>query len=260
MCLVVFAVGVHADWPLILLANRDEFRARPSAPLQAWPDRAGVHAGRDLQAGGTWLGLRRTTSGAGRLALVTNVRQGRSANAPEPARRSRGELPLAFLQADSDPLTHATGLSAAGDYNGFNLLAAVWQHGQLQVACGSNREPARTAGPGLWALSNAGFDTPWPKALAAKAALRAQLTTAGEPQSHWLDALTDTQPAAEQALPDTGIPRDWERRLSAMLITGADYGTVCQTLVAVHSSGRARVAERWLDADGRPQQLQELEL
>ncbi len=256
MCLVVFAVGQRADWPLILLANRDEFRARPSAPLQAWPERDGVHAGRDLQAGGTWLGLRRTAANAGRLALVTNIRQGR----PEPDRRSRGELPLAFLQADSDPLAHAAGLTAAGEYNGFNLLAAVWRGDQLQLACGSNRRPPQPAGPGLWALSNAGFDTPWPKTLAAKAALEALLATAEAPHGHWLDALTDAQPAADHELPDTGIPRDWERRLSAMLITGEDYGTVCQTLVAVHASGRVRVAERWLDANGRPQQARTLEL
>ncbi len=245
MCLIVLARAVHPDYPLILLAHRDEFTARPSLPLHWWPD-LDCLAGRDSQAGGSWLGLSRR----GRFAAVTNVREG----LPEASARSRGELITGWLNSQQTDLDNESRrLAQAGQYSGFNLLFGGWQNGRLLLQFASNRFPARPVPDGVSALSNGDFDAPWPKARLARQRLLALLASGEPPDEHWLDALLDRARAADGELPDTGIGLERERWLSPLLITGPHYGTRAATLLALHRSGQATVIERTLAPaeDGR---------
>ena len=238
MCLIVLAREVHPDYPLIVLAHRDEFTARPSQALAWWPDAATL-AGIDLAAGGTWLGVHRN----GRFAAVTNVREG----PPQASARSRGELVPHWLHNPAlDAEQHQGQLAAARQYSGFNLLFGDWQGGRLRLHYSSNRFPGRPIEPGLWALSNGDFDAPWPKARRAKAALAGLLAEGGAPGPHWLDRLADAQIAADHELPDTGIGLDKERWLSPMLITGPHYGTRAATLLSIRADGQLQLHERSL--------------
>lgn len=228
---------------MILLAHRDEFTARPSAALHWWPD-TDILAGRDEQAGGSWLGVTRH----GRFAAVTNVRQGR----PEASARSRGELVTDWLNSPELSIDHYAGqLAGAAQYSGFNLLFGGWLDGRWHLHYGSNRFPGQRVPDGISALSNGAFDAPWPKVRLARQRLAELLATGGEPTETWLDALADHQPAADAELPDTGIGLDRERWLSPLLITGAAYGTRAASLFTVRADGLLTLLERSLDpADG----------
>jgi uncharacterized protein with NRDE domain len=245
MCLAVIAFDAHPRYALVLAANRDEFHARPAAPAQWWSDASGaaILAGRDLEHGGTWLGVGRD----GRFAFVTNVREpGRF----DPHAPSRGALVPAVRRdrrAVRDAL--ATLVAQARDYNGFNLVAGD----ASGLAFGSNRGPfASPRERGIHGVSNAGLDTPWPKLLRAKAGLAAWTASASDDLVELWPVLADRMPAADDALPDTGIPRDRERLLSSPFIVSDAYGTRCSTLVALGRDGEARFVERSFDSAGQP--------
>lgn len=221
MCVVALAHRVHPDWPLILIGNRDEFHARPAAPLGAWEDGSGIVAGRDLQAGGTWLGVH---APGGRAVVVTNVRGGM----PDPAKESRGALVVDMLRGDgqfADP--------AAADldrFNAFNLFAVGADGARLLT----NRPLPQIAplGAGIHALANEPVDTPCPRAERLRAALAAVVEARADPED-LLDALT-----AE------GNP--------ALFLRGDVYGTRASTLVVVAADGTAKMIERRYEAGGRP--------
>ncbi len=171
MCLIVFAWQPGHALPLLVAANRDEFYARPSLPLAAWEDAEGVFAGRDLEAGGTWLGL----GPAGRFAALTNVRDPSQAL----GKRSRGELVADFLRGGGNPADYLAQVAGrAADYSGFNLLIGdrhqLW-HYNPRVG------PPRLLPAGIYGLSNAALDTPWPKLLKARAALAERLAEPHRP-------------------------------------------------------------------------------
>ena len=253
MCLAAFALGAHPRFPLVIAANRDEFFARTTAPM-AWWEAGGVEllAGRDLEAGGTWLGLTR----AGRLALLTNVREpGRQvAGAP-----SRGALVVDWLSSQAEAPAFAARLPPG--YNGFNLVAADLRRGAWHWI--SNRAPAPVAlHAGVHGLSNAALDTPWPKTVGLKTALALALdgATATEPlAAQLLEALADATPAPDAALPDTGVGLDRERLLSPRFVRLPDperpaqarYGTRCSTVLVREAGGRTLIVERSVAADGR---------
>ncbi|WP_374435536.1 NRDE family protein [Inhella sp.] len=227
MCLAAFALTCHPRYPWVLAANRDEFHARPSAPLGWWVD-APLLGGRDLQAGGSWLALHRS----GRLALVTNVREPQVA--PPPAARSRGELVLQALQRPAQALDELRQAPRAG----FNLIWADLPSGQAQWL--SNRAAGGALAPGLHGLSNAALNTPWPKLQRLRGQLAQALQTEPEPArllEALLAALADRQPAPDAELPDTGVGLLRERQLSSAFvhIAGPDgqgvYGTRCSTVV-----------------------------
>ena len=230
MCLVALAIDQSRRFPLVIAANRDEFFARPTQRLGWWsPGRGGadILGGRDLQAGGTWLGL--TT--AGRLALLTNIRNP-ALNDPEAP--SRGEIVPNWLRGDLavDKFWMHTALAG---YNGFNLVAADFQQGECFWANNQSPYPQRL-GRGLYGLSNASLDTPWPKTVALKQRLRDALSAADsvETLSHKLfDALADRQSPPDDALPNTGVPLELERALSSAFIriSGRRYGTRASMLV-----------------------------
>ena len=252
MCLIAFAIGTDPAQPLLLAANRDEFFERPTEPLHRWalPDGTGVVAGRDLRDGGTWLGM----SEAGRVAMLTNVR---SAN-PGPGRRSRGELTTRWLQSGNSWDALLSGVTAA-DYGGFNLVVGDLASGFW--AWVSNRDPAqpheeqtdhlhhRRLAPGVYGLSNAALDTPWPKTLRLKQALDEALAAGPGTPSSLVAALADrdTRPPAE--LPNTGVPVELERALSSPFVDMADrgYGTRSSLLLSVarHDQGFSADFTEW---------------
>ncbi len=239
MGLLALAWRVREEYPLIVVANRDEFHARGTEAAHWWPEPP-IWAGRDLRAGGTWF----AAAAGGRFAAVTNVR--------EPGRqrdnaRSRGTLPLVALAAT--PAEAAGSALHADDYNGFNLVVGdpseVWHSG--------NRASAATPlTAGVHALSNAGLDTPWPKVLLARERLFQQLSEAGDIRPERLfDVLNDIACPPDEALPDTGIGMAWERRLGSAFIVSPEYGTRSTTGLIVDADGSARALERSFDAAGR---------
>ena len=238
MCLIALAWKAHPEFPLVVAANRDEWRARPTAPADWWESRPDLLAGRDLEAGGTWMGVTR----GGRFCAVTNFRD------PSDKRgtaRSRGELVADFLSGQASPAAYCERLAArARDYNGFNLLAGA---GDSLVYFGSREGEAREVDPGIHALSNHLLDEPWPKVRRAREAMRLALPDGDEPL---FARLSDPTPGRDEELPDTGVGLEWERRLSPALITGEDYGTRASTVLRIAAGGEVRFEERTRNATG----------
>ncbi|MGE8068560.1 NRDE family protein [Pseudomonas sp. NPDC089569] len=232
MCLIVFAWRPGHAQPLIVAANRDEFYARPTLPLARWPEAAQIYAGRDLEAGGTWLGV----GANGRFAALTNIRDPHR----PPGRKSRGELVARFLggeQSIDDYLSDVVARSP--EYGGFNLL--VGNNNELWHFNARESEAVMLPA-GVYGVSNAGLDTPWPKLLKAKAALSEVLE---DPQPQALLALlSDAQQAPFAELPDTGVGLATETLLSSVFIASQSYGTRASTALIVHADGTRHLVER----------------
>lgn len=251
MCLLVLAIGVSERWPLVLASNRDEHRARATLPLARWTSDQGatVISGRDLLAGGTWLGC----TPEGRVAMLTNVREATAL----PARLSRGDLPMHWLNGHISA-TDFLNQHDPSDFGGCNLIIGDYASAQWHWA--SNREcqaygagPTRIQAskvwhsqmlkPGIYGLSNAFLDTPWPKTLSLKAAMQQALdkAMASGNESDLLDplwaALASTERAALNQLPDTGVPVSQEHALSSALvdIPERDYGTRNSSLLWIQA-------------------------
>jgi uncharacterized protein with NRDE domain len=251
MCLIALALEQHPRYPLVIAANRDEFLHRPTAALDWWrptPDAQPVLGGRDLDAGGTWMGL----TADGRIALLTNVRNPSRQRATAP---SRGAIVSAWLSGRHPPADFWRHIAAAG-HNPFNLLASGGHAGSWWWS--DDRASAPSAlGPGLYGLSNAALDTPWPKVTRLKQALAAALASGAPLEDALFRALVDDTPVADAALPDTGIGLDRERWLAPAFIRTPDarYGTRCSTLLIAERSATglsAQFIERQFDAQGRP--------
>lgn len=242
MCLIAFAWNAHPRWRLLLAGNRDESHARPSAALAPWDDMP-IIGGRDLEAGGTWLGV----TDQARCAVVTNVRDPRDAQAGA----SRGLLIRDYLVGKADATEHANELlrDAAG-YRPFNLLTFDAQAG---LYLGNRPQPrAQAVTAGIHGLSNADFDAPWPKTRSLMQRLRGWIDAGGEADFTALfAALADEQVAPDDQLPDTGVGLELERRLSSAFIRGTDYGTRASTLVAISHAGAGVIAERRFGPHGR---------
>ncbi len=230
MCLVALALDQSRRFPLVVATNRDEFFKRPAARLSWWspgPGLPDILGGRDLEAGGTWLGL--TTQG--RLALITNVR---NPGQTDPSAPSRGAIVPRWLAGDLAPdrfWMHA----ALSGHNGFNLVAADFHRGECFFASNLDANPMRLE-RGLYGLSNASLDTPWPKVTALKDQVREAIDTCESLDmltARLFDALADRTPAPDELLPATGIPQELEKALSSAFIRtpDANYGTRCTTLV-----------------------------
>lgn len=241
MCLVVLALGLHPRFPLVLAANRDEFHARPSAAAHVWTDLPDVVGGRDLEQQGTWLAASRP----GALAVVTNYRDPSRATR---GARSRGHLVRDFVAGSGvDGETFLRARLAEGDiYDGFNLIAGdasgIWY--------ASNRGGLKRLDRGLYGLSNHLLDTPWPKVSRSKARLAAALADDADLEEALFGLLSDREPVPDAELPRTGVPIEWERRLSPPFIVSPDYGTRCSTLLLVGTDGSLRLVERSFAADG----------
>lgn len=231
MCVAAVAWDAHPDWLLVIAGNRDEYHARPAAPLARWPD--GIIAGKDLTGGGTWLGVREE----GRFALVTNYRVPQG---PQPGRPSRGKL-VTELLGGLHPAS-LTGPMAA--MNPFNLILA--DCGQAWFLTNHPEVELRPLSPGIHGLSNGGFDVPWPKTLQVENAIERWLADGSADCAALLDALRDETPAPAPKRPELGP----EPRFAPVFIRDAVYGTRCSTVIAVDRQGHGTIVERSFDADG----------
>ncbi|KPJ76729.1 MAG: hypothetical protein AMJ54_10635 [Deltaproteobacteria bacterium SG8_13] len=236
MCLILFAYDIHPQYRLLLAANRDEFYERPTLPLDVWEDRPDIFAGRDLKGGGTWLGISRS----GRIAAVTNYRDPRRVLPQAP---SRGFLVGDYL-AGSEPAERYLSriASEAHRYNGFNLI--VGDRGGLWYLSNQSAEILHIE-PGVYGLSNHLLNTSWPKVRNGKAGLQ-KLIEEGQAGriEPMLALLADKTPAADNALPDTGVGLQWERVLSPIFITSATYGTRSSSVIQVSRNGKVTFVER----------------
>ncbi|MEY4516287.1 MAG: hypothetical protein RL180_633 [Pseudomonadota bacterium] len=229
MCIVALAWQILPNTPVLLLNNRDEFFHRPTAALAWWAD-ANVLAGRDLEAQGTWLGIDPT----GRWAVLTNYRE----KPHSTGLQSRGELVRDYLSQTLSPLRFAEAI-ALQHYAGFNLIVGD----QQQAVVVSNRGTAPTPlAAGLYVLSNASIDDPWPKVERLRQRVGQELlplvhTDAADWVDVALEVLADRQPAADDQLPDTGIGQVWEKMLSSILIESPVYGTCASSVVQLTTQG-----------------------
>ncbi|HVA54508.1 MAG TPA: NRDE family protein [Gammaproteobacteria bacterium] len=243
MCLLVFAWKTHPDYPLVFAGNRDELHARPAAAAGFWDRAPQILGGRDLQAGGTWLGI---TTG-GRFAVVTNFRAGLD---PEKAPHSRGKLTADFLNCNmpADTYMHAIAQRAA-DYGAFSLM--VGDRSTLWYFSNRGEPEPREVLPGIHGLSNHLLDTPWPKVTRSMASLTLLMEQQILTQDSLLTLLAERTPAANARLPDTGIGKARERQVSPVFVVNPVYGTRCSSVIFLHADGQARFAERWFDAAGQ---------
>ncbi len=243
MCLILLANDVHPDYRLILVANRDEFYDRPTAPAGLWQESPCVLAGRDLHGWGSWLGVTRT----GRLAALSNYRepQAHRHNAP-----SRGKLVSDYLGGDTPPAAYLAMLQErAAGYNGFNLMVGDG----AGLSYFSNRQGApRRLSAGIYGLSNHLLDTPWPKVVRGREALAALLANEGalEPEACFA-LLADRSVAPDQLLPVTGVGLELERALSAIFIATPTYGTRASTLVFIDRQNNLTFLERSFGPGGK---------
>ena len=244
MCLLVLAWNAHPRYRLVIAANRDEYHERPTAALSHWPAPDDILAGRDLRAGGTWLGIDRRR----RFGIVTNFRDLVRAPAEAP---TRGGLIPRYLAAAAGPGEYLAALErGAGAYGGFNLLLADGE----SLWYGSNRSTpfARALSPGIHGLSNERLDTPWPKLLRVRRGFEQWLRNGGSAEGDGLFALLGDRATAsdDEGLPSTGLAPQWERILSAPFVLHPSYGTRCSTVLAIEPSGAFHMAERRFDPGG----------
>lgn len=239
MCLIVLAWQIHPDFPLVVAANRDEFYQRPTQDAAPWPEAPHLIAGRDLEAGGTWMGI----STKGRFAAVTNVRE---PGTPK-GQSSRGILTQNFLLGKQDAASYLNSIDNTL-FSGYNLLLcdgkALWYQ--------SNRDGgARHLTAGIYAVSNHLLDTPWPKIVSARRRFADALTLLPD-REDFFALLSDDQVAADNDLPSTGVPLAWERMLSAIFVRSDDYGTRASSVVTCHRAGEIDFEERRFGPQGSP--------
>ena len=241
MCMILFAQGVHPEFPLIVAANRDEFHARPAAPAAFYRDAPGVVAGRDLEAGGTWMGMHRR----GRFAAVTNYTEPPPTPVPP---RSRGALVMDFLTGSAEPGAYLAAIAEVRDeFRAFNLLvgsaAGLWYF--------SNRLPhgegPRALEPGIYGLSNHLLDTAWPRVNRGKSALSDFERAEARPEMAPLLALLAdrTEPRDEEIMAVPHTARGPGAHMPCF-ITGEAYGTRASTVLLQAADGDVRyVEQRW---------------
>jgi uncharacterized protein with NRDE domain len=244
MCLILFAYQVSPDTPLVVAANRDEFYARPASHAQHWHDAPAIFAGRDLTAGGTWLGV----SDSGRFAAVTNFSENPETPLPP---GSRGELTADFLRGHSSARTFAAAIDGAY-YRGFSLL--LWDGTDLVYASNRNSEP-RLMPPGVHGLANTYLDGTWPKVVRGCRAL-GEIVAGPHRRAELLRLLADERVAADAELPARGNDIDFERRISPIFIRGEEYGTRASTALII-ARDRIEFSERTFGPGGVPLQCVE---
>ncbi len=224
MCVIYLAFQHHPDHPLILLANRDEYFARPSMAAAYWEDHPDIYASRDLVGGGTWLGVTRR----GRFAAVTNYRDPSASTGV----LSRGDLVAGFLKTDTSPLSYLEQIQERSNkYSGFNLLVGTIGN-RSEIFYYSNRggQPQQLTS-GIYGLSNHLLDTPWPKVVNGKASLATLIKDGDVRDENLFGILADETLAPDDELPATGIPYEAEKAISATFIKTEGYGTRCSTVL-----------------------------
>ena len=242
MCLIAFAWRHHPRYPLVVAANRDEFHQRPTASASFWSECPEILAGRDLLGRGTWLGI----SSRGRFAALTNLRSAHEARRDAP---SRGSLVSAFLSGTETPYAYLAEVARrAHRYNGFCLI--VGDGADMAYYCARDPAPSLLS-PGVYGLSNARLDEPWPKVERLKSGLAEALSRPQWRADDLVALLGDRSPAPDDDLPDTGVGLAQERTFSPAFIAGAHYGTRSSTVLWVDAGGRMDFTEQSFDSLGR---------
>jgi uncharacterized protein with NRDE domain len=238
MCLIFIALKQHPDYKLIVAANRDEFYNRKTAPAHFWQDHPDVLGGKDLEAGGTWLGMNKN----GRLGMITNYRDPKNIDPKAP---SRGHLVSRFLIENTDVPTYMQGIVQNGKrYNGFNLVVGSINDMYYYSNYGDGITKMEN---GLFGLSNHLMETPWPKIIHGKQRMKKALGERTVTKENFFEVLYNEDTAADEMLPDTGIGLDRERALSAMFIKSPGYGTRCSTVILVDNQNKVSFSERVFD-------------
>jgi uncharacterized protein with NRDE domain len=238
MCVIYIAHRQHPSYPLILLANRDEFYDRPTAPAARWEDAPQIMAGRDLVAGGTWLGA----TDRGRFAAVTNYRDQR---APK-GERSRGILVADFLRAETSARAFLKSVKAEAElYSGFNLIVGEISNVRDELFYFSNRsEGIRNITPGIYGLSNHLLNTPWPKVSRGLQQFGKLIENEDISFESCFELLADETIATEELLPDTGVGVEIEKVLSPIFIRTPNYGTRSSTVFSIGRDYKVELRER----------------
>ncbi|KPA11568.1 protein containing DUF833 [Candidatus Magnetomorum sp. HK-1] len=241
MCLILFSYKNHPTYDLVIAANRDEFRDRPSAKIDYWEDAPSVLAGRDLQNGGTWMGITRS----GRFAGITNFRSLAAIKEDSP---SRGHLVKDFLTGNDSPLDYLKQIEAeASNYSGFNLLVGDMEQLYYFSNCKKGYEKITT---GIHGLSNNFLDVPWPKLEKGTQHLKNILENNLQPEiKPFFKLLTDTSQPEDSRLPRTGISLEWERMLAPIFINNSFYGTRSQSVLFITKDRRVVFYERTIHRD-----------
>lgn len=239
MCLVVFAWQAHPEYRLILAGNRDEAHERPTRDAHWWPDNKEILAGRDLQAGGTWLAI----SKSGRFATVTNFREGQRSR---PEFRSRGTLVTEFLSG-SQSLREFEFSICNEKYAGFSLLAS---DGESMLYLSNRDDLEAELSPGIYGLSNASLDTPWSKVIRAKAGLESMIRNDVVNETGLMRLLADRRPAPADDIAGDDLPFEIARAISAPFIVGPQYGTRSSTTLLWRLDDTIEFAERRFDPSG----------
>lgn len=237
MCLIFLSLDNHPKYRLIVAANRDEFYKRRTSPAHFWSDFPHILGGRDLEAGGTWMGITRQ----GKIAMITNYRDLRNL---KPIAPSRGILVSDFLANGDKPLPYVRSIiGRATDYNGFNLIAGTVD--EMIYYSNLKPEPEQLI-PGIYGLSNHLLNTPWPKVENGKKVFE-EIITSNFTHRDLLEFLYNDKQAPDEQLPDTGVGIERERILSAMFIKSPDYGSRCSTVITIDHHNKVKFTERVFD-------------
>ena len=242
MCLLLIANKIHPDYKLIVAANRDEFYSRPTTPAEFWKDHPGLLAGKDLEAGGTWLGITKS----GRFSAITNFRDFHNPikeNAP-----SRGKLTTDFLLGDQDRPTYTKSLQEnSADYNGFNLIYGI----KDDLCYYSNQTNLEIKlEKGIYGISNAMLDTPWYKVKKSKKRFAEIIKEEKSLIESLFGLMNDKETADDKSLPDTGIGKESEKALSSIFIKTEKYGTRCTTVLLIDKNDKVNFIEMTYHPEG----------
>jgi uncharacterized protein with NRDE domain len=240
MCLIFISFHHHPKYKLVVAANRDEFYDRKTSPANYWNDEPQILGGRDLEAGGTWLGMSRS----GKISMLTNYRDPKNINPTAP---SRGQLVSDYLKSSITAEAYMKSVESGGKkYNGFNLIVGsgdeLWYYSNY-------RNGITKFAPGFYGISNHLLESPWPKVLIGKQKIAPALQNNDVDPERIFEILYDDHVAADDQLPDTGLPLERERALSSMFIKTPNYGSRCSTVVLVDTSNEALFTERVYDLE-----------
>jgi len=246
MCILFFAIKKHPKYPVIICANRDEFHQRPTQAMHWWPEKdnqSTILAGKDLQAGGTWLGLNKQ----GRFSALTNFRQ------PElfdNKKQSRGDLVIQALAKQDKEITGQLGKSAH-QYNGFNLVFGQLNNLTCFDGVSQKQQPLTT---GFHSLCNGALDDIWPKMALGQSQLANAISSFAEQPlniDELFNLMQNNQQAEIENLPNTGLPLDWEQKLSSIFIVSPEYGTRNTNIIIQDNEGSVSVYDRSYNEQGK---------